>query len=84
MFYLPHNNITLVCNIKLLLNENSVLVKMCLVNSLENIGLRFVIASAAKQSQMQRWFFAYNARDCHGPSGLAMTDYGGFLQSVSC
>jgi dipeptidase len=28
-------------------------------------------------------FSAHNARDCHGPSGLAMTDCGGFLQSKS-
>jgi len=28
-------------------------------------------------------FSAYNAGDCHGPSGLAMTECGAFLQSMS-
>jgi len=28
-------------------------------------------------------FPPYSARDCHGPSGVGMTFYGGFIQSVA-
>jgi hypothetical protein len=31
------------------------------------------------QTRMERGLFAYGARDCHGPSGLAMTPVSLFL-----